>query len=130
MYLYVLNMNRYTCILNIYFICFRNENYIWSNSSEFNEADKRIHMIQPSSEYGVVLMAWTLLHLKGKFGIKSIQKLEVYTEAMSALKLWPSLLKMCQSPAIKVNLFYYLYPFATLNEIYLVLSFKIIILFY
>lgn len=59
-------------------------------------------MIQPSSEYGVVLMGWTLLHLKGKFGIKNIQKLESYTEAMSSLKIWPSLLEMCQSPAVKV----------------------------
>lgn len=59
-------------------------------------------MIQPSSEYGVVLMGWTLLHLKGKFGIKVPQKLEVYTEAMSTLKMWPSLLGMCQSSAVKV----------------------------
>lgn len=59
-------------------------------------------MIQSSSEYGVVLMAWTLLHLKGKYGIKNIQKLEIYTEAMSTLKLWPSLLYMCQSSAVKV----------------------------
>lgn len=60
-------------------------------------------MIQPSSEYGVLLIAWTLLHLKGKFGIKNIQHLEVYIEAMSTLKLWPSLLLMCQSLAVKVN---------------------------
>lgn len=59
-------------------------------------------MIQPSSEYGVVLMGWTLLHLKGKFGIKVPQKLEVYTEAMSTLKMWPSFLEMCQSSAVKV----------------------------
>jgi len=59
-------------------------------------------MIQPSSEYGVVLMGWTLLHLKGKFGKKNIQNLEGYTEVMSELKMWPSLLEMCQSPAIKV----------------------------
>jgi len=59
-------------------------------------------MIQPSGGYGVVLMGWTLLHLKGKFGIKNIQKLEDYTEAISALKMWPSLLEMCQSPAVKV----------------------------
>lgn len=65
-------------------------------------------MIQPSSEYGVVLMGWTLLHLKGKFGIKVPQKLEVYTEAMSTLKMWPSLLGMCQSSAVKVykNIFF------------------------
>lgn len=63
-------------------------------------------MVQPSSEYGVVLMAWTLLHLKGNFGIKDIQKLEVYTEAMSTLQLWPSLLSMCQSSAVKVNLLF------------------------
>lgn len=60
-------------------------------------------MIQPSSDYGAVLVAWTLLQLKGKFGIKNIQKLEIYTEAMSVLKLWPSLLGMCQSSAVKVN---------------------------
>lgn len=66
-------------------------------------------MIQPSSEYGVILMAWTLLHLKGKFGIKNIQHLEVYTEAMSTLKLWPSLLVMCQSSAVKVNLYFIIY---------------------
>lgn len=60
-------------------------------------------MIQPSSDYGAVLVAWTLLQLKGKFGIKNTQKLEVYTEAMSVLKLWPSLLRMCQSSAVKVN---------------------------
>jgi hypothetical protein len=84
----------------------RNENYVWSTNLEFNEADKKIRMIQPSSEYGIVLLAWTLLHLKGKFGIKSNQKLEVYTEAISALKMWPSLLEMCQSSAIKVNIFY------------------------
>jgi len=47
-------------------------------------------------------MGWTLLHLKGKFGIKNIQKVENYTEAMSALKMWPCLLEMCQSPAVKV----------------------------
>lgn len=85
---------------------FRNENYFWSTNLKFNEADSKIRMIQSSSEYGVVLMAWTLLHLKGKFGTKDIQKLEVYTEAMSALKLWPSLLRMCQSSAVKVNLCY------------------------
>lgn len=62
-------------------------------------------MIQPSSEYGAILMAWTLLHIKGKFGIKCIQNLEVYTEAMSSLKLWPSLLTMCQSSAVKVNFY-------------------------
>lgn len=62
-------------------------------------------MIHPSGEYGIVLMAWTILHLKGKFGMKQIQKLEIYTEAMSALNLWPSLLEMCQSSAVKVNLF-------------------------
>jgi len=66
-------------------------------------------MIQPSSEYGVVLMAWALLHLKGKFGIKDIQKLEVYTEAMSSLKLWPSLLEMCQISAVKVNLYFIIF---------------------
>jgi len=59
-------------------------------------------MIQPSSEYGVVLMGWTLLHLKGKFGIKNIQKLDSYTEAMSSLKIYGSLLEMCQTPAVKV----------------------------
>lgn len=64
-------------------------------------------MVQPSSEYGVVLMAWTLLHLKGKFGVKNIQKLEVYTDAMSTLKLWPSLLNMCQSSGVKVIFFFY-----------------------
>lgn len=102
------------CILLslIYYICCRNENYIWSTNLEFDEADKRIRMIQSSSEYGVVLMAWTLLHLKGKFGIKNIQKLEIYTEAMSTLKLWPSLLYMCQSSAVKViNLLLVLHPF-------------------
>lgn len=72
---------------------------------DFDEADKRIRMIQPSGEYGIVLMAWTILHLKGKFGMKQVQKLEVYTEAMSTLNLWPSLLGMCQSSAVKVNLF-------------------------
>lgn len=65
-------------------------------------------MIQPSSEYGVVLMAWTLLHCEGKFGIKNIQKLEVYTEAMNTLKLWPSILEMYQSSAVQVN-FYLLF---------------------
>lgn len=90
-----------------FFYC-RGENYIWSTNIEFNEADQKIRMIQPSSEYGVVLMAWTLLHLKGKFGIKDTQKLEVYTEAMSELKLWPSLLEMCQSSAVKV---YYIFFF-------------------
>lgn len=65
-------------------------------------------MIQPSGEYGIVLMAWTILHLKGKFGIKHIQKLEIYTEAMSALNIWSSLLEMCQSSAVKVNLFIFM----------------------
>ncbi|VVC32778.1 Hypothetical protein CINCED_3A020988 [Cinara cedri] len=77
------------------------ENYIWSTNLDFDDSDKRIRMIQPSSDYGAVLVAWTLLHLKGKFGIKNTQKLEVYTEAMSVLKLWPSLLGMCQSSAVK-----------------------------
>lgn len=61
-------------------------------------------MIQPSSEYGVVLMAWTLLHLKGKFGLKNMKQLEIYTEAMSSLKLWSFLIEMCLSSVVKVNL--------------------------
>lgn len=85
--------------------CFREENYIWSTNLEFEDSDKRIRMIQPSSDYGALLIAWTILNLKGKFGIKITQKLEVYTEAMSVLKLWPSLLGMCQSSAVKVDLF-------------------------
>lgn len=92
-----------------YIIFYRNENYIWSTELEFNEADKKIQMIQPSSEYGAVLMAWTLLHLKGKFGIKHLKKLEVYTEAMNGLKLWSFLLDMCQSLAVKVNLYFNLH---------------------
>lgn len=87
--------------LQIIALFWEHENYIWSTDIEFNEADKIIRMIQPSSEYGVVLMGWTLLHLKGKFGIKVPQKLEVYTEAMSTLKMWPSLLGMCQTSAVK-----------------------------
>lgn len=95
-------------LIKVYFcFYFRSDNYIWSTNLEFEEADKRVRMIQPSSEYGVVLMAWTLLHLKGKFGTKNVQKLEIYTEAMSTLKLWPSLLAMCQSTVVKVNIYFF-----------------------
>ncbi|XP_050440480.1 uncharacterized protein LOC126845696 [Adelges cooleyi] len=77
------------------------ENYIWTSDQEFNEADKKIRMIQHSSEYGAVLMAWTILNLKGKYGLKNLQKLEVYTDAISKLKLWPPLLDMCRSSVVK-----------------------------
>jgi len=88
-------------------------------------------MIQPSSEYGTILMAWTLLHIKGKFGIKNTQNLEVYTEAMSTLNLWPSLLIMCQSSAIKVIFYITVYPFQFVTyEIYVILSKTINIYFW
>ncbi|XP_050524692.1 nucleoporin Nup188 [Daktulosphaira vitifoliae] len=77
------------------------DNYIWTSDEEFIESDKKIKMIQHSSEYGAVLMAWAILNLKGQYGIKDLQKLDVYTDIMSPLKLWPSLLNMCQSPVVK-----------------------------
>lgn len=125
----ILKRHTYWYLLLIFFR--RNENYIWSTNSEFNDADKRIRIMQPSSEYGAVLMAWTLLHVKGKFGLKNTQNLEIYTEAMSSLKLWSSLLTMCQSSAIKVIFFIILYSFkfVTYHEIYVILSITIIFYF-